>query len=98
MAITLHHHLREAGLGDDRAAEAVRAVRAAVWSMRGAGWVGVEFVGPAWADGWAWTRRAEWVTLWPSWSAVRPEGTEWDRLRADVEETVRMALEEVAAR
>lgn len=96
--ITLHDHLREAGLGDDRAAEALWAVRTAVRSMRGARMISVEYVGPSWADGWAWMRRAEWATLYPCWSAVRPEGPEWDRLRAGVEETVRLALEEVAGR
>lgn len=95
--IMLHDHLREAGLDDRRAAEAVRAVRSAVRSMRGAGWIAVEYVGP-WSGGWVWMRRAEWVTLYPSWSAVPPEGPEWDRLRASVEGTVRMALTEVAQR
>jgi hypothetical protein len=61
--ITLHHHLREAGLGERRATMTVRAVQKAVRSMNGARMIGVEYVGP-WADGWAWMRRAEWVTLY----------------------------------
>lgn len=95
--ITLHSHLRDAGLGDDRADEAVAAVRHAVRSMPGAGWIGVAYVGP-WADGWTWMRCAEWVTVYRRWSAVPPEGPEWDRLRVSVEETVGLALEEVAGR
>ncbi|MBD0273280.1 MAG: hypothetical protein ICV73_15305 [Acetobacteraceae bacterium] len=93
VAITLIDHLREAGLGADRTAEAVRAVRAAVRSLPGAGWIGVEYVGP-WADGWVWMRRAEWVTVYRRWSAAPPEGPEWDRLRGSVEEMVRLALAE----
>ena len=50
--------LRDAGLDDDRADEEAAAVRAAVRSMSGAGWIGVEYVGP-WADGWAWLKRAQ---------------------------------------
>lgn len=77
--------MREAGLGDDRADEAVAAVRHAVRSMRGAGWIAVEYIGP-WADeGWVWRRRAEWVTLYRCWDAVPPSGPERERLRAGVE-------------
>lgn len=66
--------------------------------MRGAGWIAVEHVGP-WADeGWAWMRRAEWVTVYRRWGAVQPSGPEWERLRGSVEETVRLALAEVAQR
>lgn len=85
--LTLHGHVREAGLGDHRAARAVWAVQTAVRSMRGARMISVEYVGPSWAHGWAWMRRAEWVTLYQSWSAVRLEGPEWDRLRGSVEES-----------
>jgi hypothetical protein len=95
--ITLHFHLRDAGLDDCRAAEAVRAVRSALCSMSGAGWISVEYVGP-WADGWSWMRRAEWVTVYRRWDSVPPEGPEWGRLRGSVEETVRLALAEVADR
>ena len=95
--ITLHSLLREAGLDDDRAAEAVRAVRAAVRSVPSAGWIAVECVG-FWADGWSWMRRAEWVTVYCRWDAVPPEGPEWDRLRESIEETVALALAEVADR
>lgn len=45
--ITLHFHLREAGLDGDRASDAVRAVRAAERAMPGAGWIDVEHVGPS---------------------------------------------------
>jgi hypothetical protein len=65
--------------------------------MRGAGMIGVEYIGP-WADGWAWMRRAEWVTVYRRWDAVPPSGPDWDRLRGCIEETVRLALEEVAGR
>ncbi len=59
--------------------------------------IGVEYIGP-WADGWAWMRRAEWVTVYRRWDAVPPSGPDWDRLRGCIEETVRLALEEVAGR
>ncbi len=71
---TLHTHLREAGLGDDRADAAATAVRAAVRRLPGAGWINVEHVVGPWSDGWAWMRRAEWVTVHRRWSAVPPEG------------------------
>jgi hypothetical protein len=89
--ITLHDHLREGGLGDHRADDALAAVRAAVRSMPGAGWIGAEYVGPSWAEGWAWMRRAEWVTVYRRWDAVPPRGSEWERLRGSVEEMVRRA-------
>lgn len=95
--ITLHGHIRDAGLDDNRAAEAIWAVQTAVRSMRGARMISVEYVGP-WADGWEWLRRAEWVTVYRTGKAVPLEGPEWDRLRRSVEATVWMALAEVAGR
>ena len=93
--IILHGHLRDAGLGDQKAAEALRAVRTEVESMGGAGWITVEYVGP-WADGWSWMRRAERVTLYRPWNPAPQRGPEWDHLRGTIEETVRLALAEVA--
>ena len=48
--------------------------------MRGAGWTRVGYVGPR-ADGWAWVRCAEWVTVYHAWNGVRPEGPGRDGLR-----------------
>lgn len=67
-------------------ADAVRAVRAAVQAMPGAGWVGVEYHGVPSGLG------LRWVEVLPPDSGLPLKGERWDALRATVERAARAAL------
>lgn len=67
-------------------ADAVRAVRAAVQVMPGAGWVGVEYHGVPSGLG------LRWVEVFPPDSGLPLKGERWDALRATVERAARAAL------
>ena len=72
-------------------AEAVRAVRAAVQAMPGAGWVGVEYHGVPSGLG------LRWVEVFPPDSGLALKGERWDALRAAVEGVARDALTRLPA-
>lgn len=67
-------------------ADAVRAVRAAVQAMPGAGWIGVEYHGVPSGLG------LRWVEVFPPDSGLPLKGERWDALRAAVERAARTAL------
>src|SRR3954454_4118361 len=89
--VTLHNHLQEAGMPPDRHDEAVRAVRAALRGIGGAGMIDIEYVGPC-APDLRFFIDSEWVTLYRHWNAEPMGGGEWEVLRQEIAETVKATL------